>query len=132
GGLIQLSSTCNWDTPEMHWGILETSGGKCHTDKKEDKPWVTARLGKLGDVSGIIIANGDNNNASRLTPLTVSISEDGQQWHEIFRTTQAKGPWRIDLQGKAPRVQYVKVMRDDDRKEFFHLSSILVYGRRLQ
>lgn len=133
GGLLRLSSSCkSWDSPESHWGILEQDGGMFHTDTSDTKPWAIARLGKLGDVSGIVIANGNNGNGNRLVPLTVSISEDGRTWQEVFRTTNPKGPWRIDLQGKAPRVQFVKVMRDDDRQEFFHLSSILVYGRRLQ
>jgi hypothetical protein len=50
----------------------------------------------------------------------------------VFRTTEQKGPWRIPLAGKATRVQFVKAERDDERKEFFHLAGIRVYGRRLQ
>jgi hypothetical protein len=40
--------------------------------------------------------------------------------------------WRIPLEGQATRVQFIKVERDDDRKEFFHLNAIHAYGRRLQ
>jgi hypothetical protein len=40
--------------------------------------------------------------------------------------------WRIPLEGKATRVQFIKAERDDDRKEFFHLQAIHAYGRRLQ
>jgi hypothetical protein len=65
-------------------------------------------------------------------PLKVSVSEDGSNWNEVFRTTDASGPWRIPLSGKATRVLYVKVERDDDRNEFFHLAGIRVYGRKLQ
>ena len=91
------------------------------------------RLGKLGDLSGIVILGTDyGQNAARQMPLKVSVSEDGTTWQEVFRTTEARGPWRIPLTGKATRVQYVKAERDDDRAEFFHLAGIRAYGRRLQ
>jgi hypothetical protein len=53
-------------------------------------------------------------------------------WREVFRSKDPVGPWRIPLSGKATRVFYVKVERDDDRNEFFHLAGIRVYGRKLQ
>lgn len=132
GGLLQTSSTCRYDSPVNHWGVLEETGGSFHTDKQV-RPNATVRLGKLGDVSGIVILDTDSGqNAARQIPLKVSISEDGSKWQEVFRTTDPKGPWRIPLNGKATRVLYVKAERDDDRDEFFHLAGIRVYGRKLQ
>jgi hypothetical protein len=91
------------------------------------------RLAKLGELSGIVVADTSTGyNASRIVPIKVSISEDGQIWQEVFRSEKPGGPWRIDLAGKAPRVGWVKVERDDNRKEVFHLAAIHVYGRRLQ
>ena len=132
GGLIRLSTTSNWDSPESHAAILETKGGRLHTDS-EVHPHVLVRLAKLGELSGIVVTDASTGyNASRLVPIKVSISEDGQSWQEVFRSEKPGEPWRVDLAGKAPRVGWVKVERDDNRKEVFHLSAIHVYGRRLQ
>ena len=132
GGLIRLSSTSRWDEPENHAAVLESQGGRLHTDS-EVNPHVVVRLAKLGELSGIVIADASTGyNATRIMPLKVSISEDGETWQEVFRSEAPGGPWRIDLEGKASRVGWVKIERDDERKEVFHLSAIHVYGRRLQ
>ena len=132
GGLVKLSTTSNWDAPESHAAVLEPKGGRLHTDS-EVKPHVIVRLAKLGELSGIVVADASSGyNASRIVPIKISISEDRQAWQEVFRSETPGGPWRVALDGKAPRVAWVKVERDDDRKEVFHLSAIHVYGRRLQ
>lgn len=132
GGLIRLSTTSNWDAPESHAGVLEEKGGRLHTDS-EVHPHVIVRLAKLGELSGIVVADTSTGyNASRIVPIKVSVSEDGQSWQEVFRSEKPGGPWRIPLEGKVPRAAWVKVERDDDRKEVFHLAAVHVYGRRLQ
>lgn len=132
GGLLQLSTTSGWDAPESHAAVLEEKGGRLHTDS-EVRPHVLVRLAKLGELSGIVVADASTGyNASRLVPVKISISEDGRSWQEVFRSEKPGGPWRVPLDGKAARVAWVKVERDDDRKEVFHLSAIHVYGRRLQ
>ena len=132
GGMLTTSSTCGWDHPENHWGVLEACGGGFHTDSQV-RPYAIARLGKLGDLSGIVIHDpSGGHNATRQLPLKISVSEDGLTWTEVFRTDQHQGMWRIPLEGKATRVQFIKAERDDERKEFFHLQAIHAYGRRLQ
>ncbi len=132
GGLLQISTTSRWDAPESHAAVLEERGGRLHTDS-EVRPHVTVRLAKLGELSGIVVADTSTGyNASRIVPIRISVSEDGQAWTEVFRSEKPGGPWRVALDGKAPRVAWVKIERDDERKEVFHLSAIHVYGRRLQ
>jgi len=132
GGLIRLSTTSGWDSPESHAGVLELKGGRLHTDA-EVRPHVIVRLAKLGELSGMVICDTSTGyNATRIVPLKASVSEDGRNWQEVFRTDKAGGPWRVALDGKAPRVAWVKIERDDDRREVFHLSAIHVYGRKLQ
>jgi hypothetical protein len=131
-GLLQLSTTSGWDAPESHAAVLEEKGGRLHTDS-ELHPHVVVRLAKLGELSGIVVADASTGyNASRIVPVKISISEDGRSWQEVFRSEKPGGPWRVPLDGKAARVGWVKVERDDERKEVFHLSAIHVYGRRLQ
>ncbi len=132
GGLLLTSSTSGWDHPENHWGVLESCGGSFHSES-EARPHAIVRLGKLGELTGIVIHDSSwGHNATRQLPLKVSISEDGESWTQVFRTDKHESMWRIPLDGKAPRVQFIKVERDDDRKEFFHLNAIHAYGRRLQ
>lgn len=132
GGLLTVSSTSGWDHPENHWGVMEACGGGFHTERQV-RPWAVVRLGKLGDLSGIVIHDpSGGHNATRQLPLKVSISEDGSSWQEVFRTDQHQNPWRIPLEGRATRVQFIRVERDDERSEFFHLNAIHAYGRRLQ
>lgn len=132
GGLLKPTSTSNWDSPEQHWGVLEPTGGSFHTNREVHAGCVV-RLGKLGDLSGIVIVNsGGGQNGPRQIPLTVSVSEDGRQWTEVFTAKENAPLWRIPLQGKATRVQFIKVARSDDRNEFFHLAAIHAYGKRLQ
>lgn len=133
GGLLKLSSTCGHDAPESHWAVIEgLDKGRCHTDS-EVRPNVTARLGRLGEVSGIVVVNNPGQNIVREFPMVVSVSENGKDWTQVARIAEPVGVVRVGLdaaQGK--RVQYVRVGRDDDRKEFFHLQNLLVYGRKLQ
>lgn len=132
GGLLSVSSTSGWDHPENHWGVLEPCGGSFHTERQVH-PWAMVRLGKLGDLTGIVIHDpSGGHNATRQLPLKVSISEDGNSWQEVFRTDTHQNSWRIPLQGRATRVQFIRVERDDERSEFFHLAAIHAYGRRLQ
>lgn len=132
GGLLKLSSTSGWDAPEMHWGVLEPMGGTFHTDRQVHAGCVV-RLGKLGDLSGLVIVNaGGGQNGPRQIPLRVSVSEDGTQWKTVFEATENAPHWRIPLAGKANRVQFVKCERSDDRSEFFHLTAIHAYGKKLQ
>jgi hypothetical protein len=132
GGLLKISTTSRWDRPENHWGVLESCGGAFHTNK-EVRPHAIVRLGKLGDLSGIVIHDhSGGGTASRQLPLQVSISEDGSEWTAVYRSDKHQRIYRIPLDGKATRVQFIKVGRDDDRDEVFHLNAIHAYGRRLQ
>lgn len=129
GGLLRPSSTCGWDDPARHAGVLD-GGGRFHTDA-EVRPWVEARLPRLGRPSGIVLVNADGN-TSRVPPFKVSVSEDGKTWRQVFRTTTDRPVYAIPLREPDLRVRHVRVERDDDRKEFFHLRGLFVYGRAIQ
>lgn len=133
GGFVTISSTSTWDQPESHWGLLEPQGGAFHTDA-DVRPWVIVRLGKMGDLSGIVLhdSTGDGYNGRRQVPIKVSVSENGTEWKEVFRSEKQAKSWRIPLDGKATRVQYVKCERDNETKDHFHLQAIHAYGRPLQ
>lgn len=132
GGILTLSTTSRWDRPENHAALLGPGGGFFHTNK-EVKPHAIVQLAKLGELSGmVIIEKSWGYNANRIMPIKVSVSEDGEVWTEVHRLEKHEGVWRLPLDERAARVQFVKVERDDDRHEVFHLHAIHVFGRRLQ
>lgn len=129
GGLLRPSSTCGWDDPARHAAVLE-GGGKFHTDA-EVRPSVEARLPRLGQLSGIVVVSSDGS-TFRVPPLKVSVSEDGKTWKAIHRATRDQAVYAIPVNDPSLRVRHVRVERDDDRKEFFHLRGLFVYGRAVQ
>ena len=134
-GMLQTSSTSNWDVPARYTRCLDTTqsaGNSFHTDK-EKSPWANVVLPGPADVCGIVVANNAGaQNRSRQVPLEVLVSEDGETWNTVFRADDARDAYRIDLRSSMPRARQVRVRRTPDAKEdFFHLGKILVYGRKL-
>jgi hypothetical protein len=134
-GMLQTSSTSNWDVPARYTRCLDSTqsaGNSFHTDK-EKSPWANVVLPGPADVCGIVVANDAGaQNRSRQVPLEVQVSEDGEQWKTVFRADDVRDAYRVDLRSSAPRARQVRVRRTPDAKEdFFHLGKILVYGRKL-
>jgi hypothetical protein len=128
-GLLHISSTSRWDTPLQYPDVLGPGRGKFHT-KKEENPSAVVRLPGPARLNGILIRN-TSTHQGRQVPIRVSISSDGETWQPVFRDTTARPEWRVDLQESRPTAQYVKVEGDyPDRKDFFHLEAIHVYGEK--
>lgn len=128
GGVLQTSSTSNFDNPCNHWGILEPGiGGAFHTGKDTDA-WVKVVLPKQANVTGITIQT-TTGNLWRLNDMVVQVSENGTDWKEVA----ALGPCKqqtitVDLSATAPLAKYVRIVRKGG-PEFFHLRAIYVYGK---
>lgn len=130
GGVLVPSSTSGWDAPLLHAAVLTPQLGFFHTGG-DVRAGATAILSKLTEPTGIIIVAATGNNW-RIAPIKVSVSEDGKTWTEVFKSDTYQDIYRIDLQSKRLRIRQVKVERDNDNKEVYHLRGILVYGRKLQ
>ncbi|MBP7275686.1 MAG: discoidin domain-containing protein [Kiritimatiellae bacterium] len=128
GGILRTSSTSGWDVPPLHASVLDM-GGSFHTSDAPH-PFAEVRLIKLAELSGIVIVNRGNN--WRIPPLKVMLSENGDTWTEVARFTKEQEVFRVDLSRQKMRTRFVRIERDDDRKEFFHLNLIHAYGRRLE
>jgi len=132
GGILTLSTTSRWDRPESHSAVLGPGGGFFHTDA-EVRPHAVVQLAKLGELSGLVVVEKSwGHNANRIMPFKVSVSEDGDSWTEVGRLEKHQKVWRLPLDERAARVAFVKIERDDDRRDVFHLHAIHVFGRRLQ
>lgn len=125
-GLFSASSTCGWDRPCEHRGVLREGGGSFHTDK-EKTPSATVQLKKTATLTGILLVN-TSGNQNRANPLKVSVSTDGATWKPIWESDRVQRQWFIDCAGKHIQAKWVKVESPHDEPEFLHLSHICVYG----
>ena len=134
-GLLKTSSTCGWDRPKGYARCIDGSpctGNTFHTDR-EKAPWAVVTLPGPAEICGVVIENRCGaQNQGRQVPLEVQVSEDGEGWSTVHTDGEVRSTYRVDLRARAPRARYVRVRRTPEAKEeFFHLSKILVYGRKL-
>ena len=134
-GLLRTSSTCGWDKPRKYASCIDESpceGGAFHTDS-EKSPWAVVMLPGPADICGVVVENRcAPQNQGRQVPLEVQVSEDGESWRTVHTDAQVRETYRIDLRARSPRARYVRVRRTPEaRDEVFHLSKILVYGKKL-
>ncbi len=130
GGLLLTSSTCEHDDPAAHWGVLEPTGGRFHTDKDEDA-WAVVQLPRPANITGVVTI-APNGNLNRLEGMKVQYSETGEDndWHEAgaMPAPTEQRVNRLDLQGTRPRARYIRILRPGG-PQLFHLNGIFVYGR---
>ncbi len=129
GGIILASSTCQYDHPCAHWGVLEPGiGGGFHTGRETDA-WVRVTLPKQAKLSGVILRTTDGN-LQRHNNMIVQVSETGRDndWHSVAELGVCKEKLiRVDLTATHPLAKYVRILRKGG-PEFFHLLGIYVYG----
>ena len=134
-GMLVTSGTSGWDNPVNYRNALTPEGFKAgnafHTDKTKE-PWGEVVLAGDAMVSGVTVVNaGGGQNGPRQVPLKIWLSEDNQNWTEVFKTDQNQDEWKVTLSSPV-KARYVKVGRVPDAKEeVFHLYKILVYGKKL-
>lgn len=126
-GMIWTSSTCNWDKPHEHPGVLTPDGGSFHTDKEENA-YVVVELPRQANVTGIALVAPPNGMHGRLKNIKIQVSENGTDWKDVYQFGEyTERVMRSNLDNRKPIAKYVRVMRTGG-PEFFHLSGIYVYG----
>lgn len=132
-GLLQVSTTCGYDTPVSYRDVIRKveGGGFFHTNSEEN-PWAIVKLPAKGKVSGIVIVNRWEGSQGRQVPLHVSLSTDGKTWQEVYTSDKAKDVWRVVLDTPV-EAGYVKVevKHPEGKRDYFHVRNILVYGEPL-
>lgn len=128
GGLIRFSSLSpQYDDPSEHPGVIETSGGRFHTNNSGENEWAEVVMRRPGTVTGIVIVTMDSNEF-RLHDWRVETSMDGNAWTPLSPLPDRPKQNVIYIDGKNTQCQRVRVFRDG--KDFFHLRAIHVYGRK--
>ncbi|MDD2598134.1 MAG: discoidin domain-containing protein [Kiritimatiellae bacterium] len=127
GGAINLSGIGErYDTPEKHWGVLNTYGGALHTNS-EATPWIEVRLGNFGRLNGLVIQNRAGSYQGRADGARVLVSLDGKKWEQVAVLQGGKMFYRIDLGDSKPQAGWIRIERDG---QCLHFARILAYGER--
>ncbi len=135
-GMLKLSTTSGHDGPAFYQSALDAQDFQGHNafhTSSEKAPYAMVILPGLSEVTAITVVNsGDGYNATRQIPIRFWVSENGKDWQEVYACDKVQKEWICDL--PAPiKAKYVKIGRDPkaDKREFFHLHKIFVYGTKL-
>ena len=104
---------------EVDEGMARTFGGQAE-----------AKVVLAGDcmINGIYIRGSSHTDWQ--VPLSVSVSEDGKKWDQVFQTENPARDWSIDLSKNPVQARYVKLERAK-KSRHFELEKVLIYGKRL-
>lgn len=93
------------------------------------KPWVQVDLLKTAAITGIVVVNRLDVTKEKAyqVPLVVSVSSDGKEWKEIYRSETVQDCWEVTPPAGL-QARYVRVGRSDEPRQTFMLANILVYG----
>ena len=83
------------------------------------------KLEQPSELSHVRIVNrtGGGDLQKRAADLTLSLSQNGKDWHKIWRAESAKSVWNVEANGAA---QFLKL--ELPRKGTLHLNQVVVYG----
>lgn len=124
--MIRISSSCPYDTPCYHAGMVLPSGGKCHT-AKEEKPTFIVELAQHQFPSGCIIRKTDGNE-DRMKKALVYTSEDGATWFKRAEVADMPKEWVVQFPA-GTGARWVKLEFENEAPDFAHLSHFVVYSR---
>jgi len=98
-----------------------------HT-RNEINPWLVIDLGRQEPIEAIEIQNRADKGLDRARDLRVWISEDGEDWNEVFRATSVMPGWLVKLQDTV-RGRYVKIGLVADEPKVFHLKGVRIFAK---
>jgi hypothetical protein len=131
--LVKVSSTSSYDSPENHLNLVRGPVVPCafHTNK-EKNPHVLLKLPAPAEIKGLEILNRGDGSGFRSATLTVSVSENGSDWKEIWSAgNKAEDRWAItcvDAGGRGHKAAWVKLETKPEKADYFHLSRVTLYG----
>ena len=132
--VLEISSTSQWDHAGDHARLF--SGDKVdyafHTGE-EMIPWAKIDLGAVKTVNVIEIENRPNER--RTNGLSVSLSEDGQRWEEVWRAKEWESSWVVPathfdagIQAPGRPARFIKLETKADTPHALMLQRVTVYG----
>lgn len=124
--LFRISSTCRYDTPAFHAGVMTPQGGRCHSDK-EQRPTFIAELKDASHVTGCIIRKTDGNEG-RMKKAIVSTSEDGATWFPRAEIDNMPKEWVAQFP-EGTRARWIRLEFVNEHPDFAHISHFVTFTR---
>lgn len=124
--LFRISSTCRYDAPAFHAGIMTPQGGRCHSDK-EQRPTIITELKDVSQVTGCIIRKTDGNER-RMKKAIVSTSEDGATWFSRAVTDDMPKEWVAQFP-EGTRARWIRLEFVNEQPDFAHISHFVTFTR---
>lgn len=130
GAVVYPSSTCKFDTPMQHLGLLEKTGGRLCTDQQVD-PSIIIQLPRMASLSGLVIVGVKSN----LRELKIEVSESGTEgsWEPAapIQESKAQRVIRVDLGKEQPRALFIRITRKVNPKDHLQLNGIYIFGQKV-
>ena len=133
GGWISENAQISYSSVSKEYAPKNSNPLKCagenfafHTNRDDPIQYAIVDLGEARKVSGIKIFNRKDNEGNRTDRLRVLISADGKSWEKVWESNEARDAWIAPF-GGLKDARYVKIQLD--KKEYFHLSGIKIYGK---
>ncbi len=124
--LFRISTTCGFDDPLAHAGILTPQGGRCHTEK-EAHPNMIVELDKKETVTGCLVHKVPGNEG-RMKKATIATSTDGATWFDQERTENMPAEWVVKFK-PGTQAKWVRIEFDNPQPEFAHISHFLIFTK---
>ncbi len=119
------------DNPLLLNGDSLTSEWAFHSDE-EANPNIVIDLKQIAEIKALQIENRTGAFSKRAENLTIWISDNKQDWKQIWQTKKVKESWDVFLRnpstGKGRLARYLKLGVKSREKTYMHLRSVKVYG----
>ncbi|MBR4598183.1 MAG: discoidin domain-containing protein, partial [Opitutales bacterium] len=133
GDWISENASISYSSVSAEYAPRNSNPLKCkgenfafHTNRDDPIQYAIIDLGSARKVSGLRIFNRKDNEGNRTDRLRAFISLDGKNWEKVWESNDAQEMWLAPF-GGLKNARYVKIQLD--KKEYFHLSGIQVYGK---
>ena len=124
--LFRISTTCGFDSPVAHAGILTPNGGKCHTER-EARPNMIVELADKATVTGCVVRKVPGNDW-RMKKATIATSTDGATWFDQETTQDMPSEWMVQFK-PGTTAKWVRIEFENAQPEFAHISHFLIYTK---
>ncbi len=131
---LEISSTCGWNNPAEYSKLFtgDKVGYAFHTDK-EKNPWAKVDIGAVKMINAVVIDNRPEDRRSE--GLILSVSEDGNQWEEVWKAKEWTASWvvpltHVDAGATVPgrNARFIRLETKNDSPRELMLQRVAVFG----
>ncbi len=95
----------------------------------EANPWVTIDLWRKAVITGVLVRNRTDSSKDRATGLRLQVSDDGENWKEVWTAAKVESVWEISLLEKNISARFLRFDTRPVPAVHLHLQHVEVWGR---